>query len=516
MKRFFCAILICSVFFMGWAVPHAESLTQANSEIYKEWDVPAQKEWKAFKAGVEKKWKKFVHSTKEEWVSYDAGKDVRSVVNFKDGYILFETVIPKDDPDAAEKARDKIGKQAGDIFKEEAVPGKKILENLVVNTKGFCISVSNQKEFITKEIAPEVRQVAEKSFFSKDGVARQKYTVRIPMVKGHTKILAKKYMPLVRKYVKEFHLKPELILAIIHTESYFNPRAVSHCGALGLMQLVPKSGGLQAYSHVYGEETIPSKDYLFNPEKNIELGCAYFDWLKIHFKSVKEEVKRRYICICGYNCGPGNVRKVLKRHQIFSMTDKEVYQVLRRETPEETRGYIKNVVSRMPNYVPFISDTDSKPDIPGKLWSRLVRLAENASYKVKVQTNQERFKADDHLRITCHVQKQGYLTVLSISPDDTRADILYPNKLHPDNHVAEKGKISIPAQGDDFVLRCKPPAGDSLIVVFHTKKRINAYQDGEGKPDALFKKMSESSLKHLESEKNQGFLGAGKVLTSIE
>jgi membrane-bound lytic murein transglycosylase C len=77
---------------------------------------------------------------------------------------------------------------------------------------------------------------------AKDGVIRVKVKVRFELLPNHLKIRAKKYHDLVDENSKRFMLQRQLILSVIHTESYFNPLAASHADAHGLMQLIPKMG----------------------------------------------------------------------------------------------------------------------------------------------------------------------------------------------------------------------------------------------------------------------------------
>src|SRR5205807_2668081 len=66
-------------------------------------------------------------------------------------------------------------------------------------------------------------------------------------------------------------LAPELLAAVVHTESRFNPVARSQAGAVGLMQLVPRTG-----------KWLGARD-LTNPAQNISAGARYLRYLTDRF-----------------------------------------------------------------------------------------------------------------------------------------------------------------------------------------------------------------------------------------
>lgn len=82
-----------------------------------------------------------------------------------------------------------------------------------------------------------------------------------------------------------------LVAAVIEAESGFTPDAVSPRGAVGLMQLLPSTGGL------YG-----SPD-LFDPSANLEIGTRYLSWLLREFDGDLERA------LAAYNAGPAAVAR---------------------------------------------------------------------------------------------------------------------------------------------------------------------------------------------------------------
>ena len=160
---------------------------------------------------------------------------------------------------------------------------------------------------------------------------------------------AEKYRTLVHQFAQQYNISPSLVFAVIRTESNFNPYAVSSAPAYGLMQLVPTSGGREAYRKAKGQDVAPSRDYLFDPANNVELGTAYLNVLMFkQLEAVDHNVSREYCVIAAYNTGPSNVFRTFSRdrttavNQINSLQPAGVYDQLRKSLPyEETRHYLE-------------------------------------------------------------------------------------------------------------------------------------------------------------------------------
>jgi hypothetical protein len=88
------------------------------------------------------------------------------------------------------------------------------------------------------------------------------------------------YEPYIQQAAEKWGIDPQLLRAVIKTESNFNPKTVSHAGARGLVQVMPV-----VWSEMkkrYGFEWDYSKE-VFDPEKNIDVACAYLAWLRYEF-----------------------------------------------------------------------------------------------------------------------------------------------------------------------------------------------------------------------------------------
>jgi soluble lytic murein transglycosylase-like protein len=84
-----------------------------------------------------------------------------------------------------------------------------------------------------------------------------------------------------------------LVKAVIHVESSFNPYAVSHKGALGLMQVMPETAKRHGIHDIY------------DPEDNIEAGVRHLKYLSEKFGN------KNHLVLAAYNAGENAVR----RHQ---------------------------------------------------------------------------------------------------------------------------------------------------------------------------------------------------------
>ncbi|KAA8727702.1 MAG: membrane-bound lytic murein transglycosylase MltC [Ewingella americana] len=183
------------------------------------------------------------------------------------------------------------------------------------------------------------------------------YSVTIQMVPNHLNKRAHKYLPMVREASAKYGVDQSLILAIMQTESAFNPYAVSHADALGLMQVVQHSAGVDVFKSE-GKWGKPSRSYLFDPQNNINTGTAYLAMLQnVYLGNITNPTSRRYAVITAYNGGAGSVLRVFSSDKnrafsiINSMEPGDVYTTLTTKHPSgESRRYLYKVNTTQKSY----------------------------------------------------------------------------------------------------------------------------------------------------------------------
>ena len=248
--------------------------------------------------------------------------------------------------------QDTVAPTAGSEQEEPEQESAPEVQTASTNTKAAADTV---EQAAPAAVMPVVDVVEE------DGQTRLQ--LRIAFVNDYQEKLFGQYFNEIKAYAKQYDVPVSVIMAIIETESSFNPRAVSPIPAFGLMQLVPKTAGLDAHLFVHGEKKIVSADYLFNEENNLKLGSAYFHLLTHRYlRKISDPTVRFYCAVASYNTGVGNVAKTFTGKKSISaavkainqMAPNEVYDFLLTHLPaQETRNYLKKVVTRMEKYKQF-------------------------------------------------------------------------------------------------------------------------------------------------------------------
>ncbi len=376
---------ICLLYGLNsFGVTFEEYSKQQNSE-YKQYKDKFQEELKAYKKAYNEAFKEFKTelkvkwpekkpqiSTKHKWVEYSKNLNERKSVDFEKKEISLEVIAKTE-----KEAKKKIALMFENLMKKDVKSAYKddILEQKIVKKlkkKRKPPVVKSTRKIIADIInAQQKQKLKEKIKSQKLVVVKHKgkfvYKANVKLPSDTTIKKAKQFKSDVIDNAKKQKIPAELVYAIMHSESSFNPMARSHIPAYGLMQIVPRSAGIDSYRYLYGKKKLLSSGYLYNSKRNITIGSAYLHILYYRYlKKIKDPQSRLYCTIAAYNTGAGNIAKAFigstniskASVKINNMSSSKVYNTLMKKLPyNETKHYLKKVTNRVSSYNKLLKTT---------------------------------------------------------------------------------------------------------------------------------------------------------------
>ncbi|MCD9517962.1 membrane-bound lytic murein transglycosylase MltC [Photobacterium phosphoreum] len=310
---------------------------------------------KYFESQVKKQWgdDDYLQAGKHRYVKYFDGYRTRAHIDFDNGKIHVSTVANYAPQGTLKKAIEETllmpaDPSQVDLFSDQSVP---------LSNKPFLLG--QVKDHQNQNIQWPWRAGKYADYLIANKLKTKKlqqgtaYYVEIDMVDDHLEQREYQYADIIRQAAKRYDIDEDLIYAIVKTESSFNPYAVSHAGAYGLMQVIPKTAGADVFNLVKNKPGIPTKEYLFNPANNIDTGAAYFYILKNRYlKEVQHSTTKHYTMISAYNGGTGGVLATFDPDRKQAMKDinhlqpNQVYWALTNKHPKaEARRYLEKVLN---------------------------------------------------------------------------------------------------------------------------------------------------------------------------
>jgi soluble lytic murein transglycosylase len=142
--------------------------------------------------------------------------------------------------------------------------------------------------------------------------------------------------------VKHHGVDHHLIHAVMRQESGFNTRALSPAGAMGLMQLMPKtaSGLAKRLGLTHKDSRLHS-----DPDYNIVLGSRYLKEMLDQFQG------SHILAVAAYNCGPGPVQKWIAKYGDPRTGEVDITDFIESIPYGETREYVKSVMANYEVYM---------------------------------------------------------------------------------------------------------------------------------------------------------------------
>lgn len=333
-----------------------------------------QKEYDNYTKELSIFWEEPLLSSKKRWVAYSEDKKTRTDVDFENETIVVETIAASEQ-EAKERLKkalanvvtvdtkkahesDPLEQRLSKIKKPSFVADDEVISEPILSTVIFDKEPS--KEALISYVDEKAKDENIRSSSSKKVKGERVYTLNVSMPSNAMLKRSKIYYEEVKRQSLKHNIPVPLIFAVIHSESSFNPRAISHIPAYGLMQIVPKTAGIDSYLFLYNEKKLVSGTYLYNSKNNITMGSAYLHILYYKYLSkIKDPQSRLYCAIAAYNTGAGNVARTFTGTNdttkaalvINKISPDEVYEKLINDLKyNETREYLKKVSRRMLSY----------------------------------------------------------------------------------------------------------------------------------------------------------------------
>lgn len=309
---------------------------------------------------VNKKWGKGNSELpeKKKYVKYTNDYQARTIVDFEKGTVRVETLTTEQPLNTLKQAvattlLTTADPTKTDIFSSDApnTEGVPFLYPQVIDHDGKLVQYRWRAERYSNYL---VSNKLKKSTSNGKTV----YAVEFNLVAQHEHLRQEKYSQYVIAAAQRYNLSPALIYGIIETESSFNPYAVSPANAYGLMQVVPATAGRDVYNLVKKKSGEPTKEVLFSPANNIDIGSAYLYILQTRYLAkVANKTSQEYSMISAYNGGTGNVLKTFDTDRTRAMSKinqtstSNVYKKLRYDHPRsESQMYLEKVTKAKKNY----------------------------------------------------------------------------------------------------------------------------------------------------------------------
>ncbi len=335
------------------------------------YDAQLAKVYSLYQEELRRYWSDPRLNSKESWVTYTPDQKSRSTVDFLQKEIILETItstITTAQSNLRNLLRRTITVNTKEAFEQDPLQMRvmklirpKNMAHPMLKGEPILADILLSADPTPEEIERYITDVLKTDKIEQSPLGVQKpekhYSIHIPLPQEILHRRSMTYQMNISELSQRFELPAPLIFSIIHTESSYNPFATSYLPGYGLMQVVPDKNSEETYLFLHEQALIPSAQYLYDGNNNIEMGSAHLHLLYYrHLKDIKDKNSRLYCAIAAYNTGidelttafsdKGDTQEFLSK--INTMSAPEVYAYLQEHLRyDTTKAYLQRVIEGM-------------------------------------------------------------------------------------------------------------------------------------------------------------------------
>src|SRR5690606_25752430 len=149
---------------------------------------------------------------------------------------------------------------------------------------------------------------------------------------------------LITRHSRIYRIDSRLVWSLIYEETWFKSGSLGDADEVGLMQITPlvarqwaKETGLKELEKQTAEDVTK---VLLDPERNIQIGCWYFEKLRENYRGFQAETA---MTLAAYNAGPSRVGEWAGDANAATLTESEFIE---RINIPSTRSYVTSILER--------------------------------------------------------------------------------------------------------------------------------------------------------------------------
>jgi len=162
---------------------------------------------------------------------------------------------------------------------------------------------------------------------------------------------------MITRQARIYRVDGKLVWSLIYEETWFKSGSRGDAGEIGLMQITPlvakqwaKETGLKEFEKQTAENV---NEVLLDPERNIQIGCWYFEKLREKYRGRPAETA---MTLAAYNAGPSRVEEWISGSDPGTLTESDFIE---RINIPSTRSYVTSILERYrkdPETKTFVSE----------------------------------------------------------------------------------------------------------------------------------------------------------------